>query len=160
MADGANISGNCRGSGCARRQQATECIHRAGIAHDHGSPEFAAAGHANAGGAAGLIQQNPAHRHFRDKDELLAAVAAQGFERLARAMIAAAGQLPPVDTSALALTAWSMVHGMAKLAVGRLLPAESKEAVIELTAFATRALSEGLRNLRPSDGLPSLSRPG
>ncbi|MBZ5591694.1 MAG: TetR/AcrR family transcriptional regulator [Acidobacteriia bacterium] len=164
------------------------------------------------------VSHNAPYRHFRDKEELLAAVAAEGFERLARSMIAAAkpaenaldalamsgrgyvqfalrwpehfsamfdyceglrvypeyaasgreafqvlvdyvtaaqkaGQLPAVDTSALALTAWSMVHGIAKLAIGRLLPAESKEAVFEFTAFATRALSEGLTNLSPSGGL-------
>lgn len=163
------------------------------------------------------VSHNAPYRHFRDKDELLAAVAAQGFERLARAMIATAkpaknalealelsgrgyvefalqwpehfsamfdygeglnaypdyaasgrqafqvlldyvaaaqesGQLPPVDTSALALTAWSMVHGIAKLAVGRLLRCESKEAVFEFTRFATRALSEGLTNLSPTGG--------
>jgi len=171
------------------------------------------------------VSHNAPYRHFRDKDELLAAVAAQGFERLERAMIAAAkpadhalkalelsgrgyvqfalqwpehfsvmfddsealsaypeyaasgrrafqvlldyiaaaqkaGQLPPVETGVLALTAWAMVHGIAKLAVSRRLPFGSREGVLELTEFATRALSNGLRNLSPSNGLPSPNRAG
>src|ERR1700687_957438 len=36
------------------------------------------------------VSHTAPYRHFRDKDELLAAVAAQGFDRLADAMIAAA----------------------------------------------------------------------
>jgi AcrR family transcriptional regulator len=155
------------------------------------------------------VSHNAPYRHFQDKDELLAAVAAQGFDRLADSMIAAAahagnardalrlsgrgyvqfalqwpehfsvmfeycdglaaypdyaasgqrafqvlldnivaaqnaGQLPAVDGKMLALTAWSMVHGIAKLASGSRLPFKTENDVLEFTAFATRALSEGL----------------
>jgi AcrR family transcriptional regulator len=155
------------------------------------------------------VSHNAPYRHFRDKDELLAAVAAQGFERLADGMIAAAaparnplealelsgrgyvqfaldwpehfsamfdqplglgnypdfaaagrrafevllgnivaaqsaGQLPAGDPNALALTAWSMVHGIAKLAIAGSLPFPSHEAVLEFTDFSVHALSEGL----------------
>ena len=158
------------------------------------------------------VSHNAPYRHFRDKEELLAAVAAEGFERLADSMIEAAapagdalsalllsgrgyvqfalrwpdhfsvmfdqhegfhayphyaasgqrafqvlldritaaqqaGQLPGGNANALALTAWSMVHGVAKLAVSGLLPFDKEEAVLEFTAFATRALGQGLRNL-------------
>ena len=155
------------------------------------------------------VSHNAPYRHFRDKEELLAAVAAQGFERLADSMVQAAapasdalnaliltghgyvqfalrwpehfsamfdycrgldaypdyaasgrrafqvlldhvvgaqraGELRPEDANALALTAWSMVHGVAKLAVANLLPFASEHSVLEFTAFATRALAEGI----------------
>ena len=155
------------------------------------------------------VSHNAPYRHFRDKEELLAAVAAEGFERLADSMIAAAaapadaldglmltgrgyvqfalrwpehfsvmfdycegldaypayaasgqrafqvlldhvvgaqrsGQLPAGDPNALALAAWSIVHGIAKLAVANLLPFASEHSVLEFTAFATRALAEGI----------------
>ncbi|HYL77473.1 MAG TPA: TetR/AcrR family transcriptional regulator [Bryobacteraceae bacterium] len=158
------------------------------------------------------VSHNAPYRHFRDKEELLAAVAAEGFERLADSMIESsapssdaldalllsgrgyvqfalrwpehfsvmfdqhegfdaypeyaasgqrafhvlvdrivaaqqAGQLPAGDATPLALTAWSMVHGIAKLAISGLLPFDKEDAVLEFTAFATRALGEGLRNL-------------
>jgi AcrR family transcriptional regulator len=161
------------------------------------------------------VSHNAPYRHFRDKDELLAAVAAQGFERLADSMIAAAAQannplqaleasglgyvrfalqwpehfstmfdytqnlnscpdyaasgrrafqvlldhilacqttsyLPQGDPNAMALTAWSLVHGIAKLAVARRLSLESEDAIIRFTAFAAHALSEGMTNVRPS----------
>ena len=43
------------------------------------------------------VSHNAPYRHYRDKDELLAAVARQGFERLTAAMkrAAAQGQTPP-----------------------------------------------------------------
>jgi len=158
------------------------------------------------------VSHNAPYRHFHDKDALLAAVAAEGFERLADSMIAAAapardalealelsgrgyvqfalewpehfsamfdyrgglsgspeyatagrrafhvlldnivtaqkaGQLPAGDTNALALTAWSMVHGIAKLAIAGLLPFESEAGMLEFTGFASRALSEGMTNV-------------
>jgi AcrR family transcriptional regulator len=159
------------------------------------------------------VSHNAPYRHFKDKEELLAAVAAEGFERLADSMIEAAAsagdalnalllsgrgyvqfalrwpehfsvmfdqhegfdaypnyaasgqrafqvlldkivaaqqakQLPPGDAKPLALTAWSMVHGIAKLAVSGLLPFDKEDAVLKFTAFATRAVGEGLRNSR------------
>src|SRR5690349_22544710 len=49
------------------------------------------------------VSHNAPYRHFKDKEELLAAVAAEGFERLADSMIEAAGAAK--DTiSALLLT--------------------------------------------------------
>jgi AcrR family transcriptional regulator len=158
------------------------------------------------------VSHNAPYRHFHDKEELLAAVAAEGFERLAESMIEAAapagdalnalmlsgrgyvqfalrwpehfsvmfdqqegfqaypnyavsgrrafqvlldritaaqqaGRLPAGDANTLALTAWSMVHGIAKLAISGLLPFDSEETVLEFTAVATRALGEGLRNV-------------
>lgn len=159
------------------------------------------------------VSHNAPYRHFRDKEELLAAVAAEGFDRLADSMIDAAapaddalsalllsgsgyvqfalrwpdhfsvmfdqhegfhaypnyaasgqrafqvlldritaaqeaGQLPAGDANALALTAWSMVHGIAKLAISGLLPFDKEDAVLEFTTFATRALGQGLRSIR------------
>jgi AcrR family transcriptional regulator len=159
------------------------------------------------------VSHNAPYRHFRDKDELLAAVAAQGFDKLADSMIAAAapagnalealersglgyvrfalewpehfavmfdyaqnlidhpdyassgrrafqvlldhivacqeaGRLPPGEPNALALTAWSLVHGVAKLAIAKRLPLENEDAILRFTQFATRALSDGLTNLR------------
>ena len=133
------------------------------------------------------VSHNAPYRHYRDRDELLAVVAMQGFQRLTAAMqrsaargsdslerlrfcgrgyvdfalrwpqhfyvmfdlpssrekypeYASAGQeafntlltfivacqeagsLPDKDPRQLALTAWSMVHGIAKLAISRHLP--------------------------------------
>ena len=59
----------------------------------------------------------------------------------------ASGQLPAVDANRLALTAWSIVHGIAKLAISDRLPFESQDAVLEFTGFSTRALVEGLSNV-------------
>jgi AcrR family transcriptional regulator len=156
------------------------------------------------------VSHNAPYRHFRDKDELLAAVAAEGFERLADSMIEAAataggalealmltgrgyvqfalrwpehfsvmfdygkslaayqayaasgrrafqvlldhvvgaqraGELPQGDANEVALTAWSIVHGVAKLANAGLLPFESQDTILEFTSLATQALAEGLR---------------
>ena len=155
------------------------------------------------------VSHNAPYRHFRDKEELLAAVAAEGFERLADSMLQTAapaedalealllagrgyvqfalrwpehfsvmfdhcqnldeypdyapsgrkafqvlldriegaqgsGQLPAGDPHPLAFTAWSMVHGIAKLAISGLLPFDSQDAVLDFTAQATRALAGGL----------------
>ena len=171
------------------------------------------------------VSHNAPYRHFHDKDELLAAVAAQGFERLADSMIAAsepagnprralersglgyvqfalrwpdhfsimfdyhggldkypdyaaagrrafqvlldrivtaqqAGQLPAGDANRLALTAWSLVHGIAKLAIAQRLAFDSEDAVLQFTEFATRALSDGLRNLAPALGAQRPGKPG
>jgi AcrR family transcriptional regulator len=165
------------------------------------------------------VSHNAPYRHFRDKDELLAAVAAEGFTRLGDTMLSAAaaagtpldavlcngrgyvqfaveypehfsamfdrpaeidddpayaqagrrafhvlfdnieaaqksGQLPGGDPNPLALAAWSMVHGVAKLAVAGRLPFATKEALLEFNAFAGRALTEGLARARVPAGNP------
>lgn len=154
------------------------------------------------------VSHNAPYRHFRDKDELLAAIAGEGFNRLADAMLAAsagaadplqsmllsgrgyvqfalrykehflvmfdycdnleaypeydaagqrafrilldaivaaqaAGQLPAIDPQLIALSAWSQVHGVAKLALSGKIPFESEAAVLEFTDFATRVLGAG-----------------
>lgn len=156
------------------------------------------------------VSHNAPYRHFRDKEELLAAVAAEGFERLAGSMIETAapaedalqalllagrgyvqfalrwpehfsvmfdhcqnldeypgyaasgrrafqvlldkiegaqrgGQLPAGDPHPLAFTAWSMVHGIAKLAISGLLPFKSKDAVLDFTAQAARTVAQGMQ---------------
>ena len=158
------------------------------------------------------VSHSAPYRHFEDKDELLAAVAAEGFDRLADSMIAAsasagdplaafrasglgyvrfalqwpdhfavmfdygpdlgaypgyaasghrafqvlldkivaaqeARQLPVGDPHPLALTAWSLVHGIAKLAIAKRLPLGSEAAILRFTEFATHALGEGLTNV-------------
>jgi AcrR family transcriptional regulator len=159
------------------------------------------------------VSHNAPYRHFRDKEELLAAVAADGFERLADSMIETAapaddaleallltgrgyvrfalqwpehfsvmfdhcqnlddypsysassqrafqvlldhviaaqrsGQLPAGDPNPLALTCWSMVHGVAKLAISGLLPFKSQDEILAFTAQSARALAEGLQEPR------------
>ncbi|HLJ58292.1 MAG TPA: TetR/AcrR family transcriptional regulator [bacterium] len=141
------------------------------------------------------VSHNAPYRHFRDKEELVAAVAAEGFRELTQAMLDAAasqptaldrlrrsglayvafalrrpehftvmfdtpvskadypecteaaneafgtlvrfieacqrdGPLPPGDTLQRALAAWSLVHGIAKLAVAKRLPFRSRAAVL------------------------------
>jgi len=160
------------------------------------------------------ISHNAPYRHFREKDELLAAVAAEGFERLADALgkpakaararipnpalrrlqasglayvrfalrspehllvmfdwplvldrypelFAAAkrtfsvlvelveaaqseGSLPGGDPLALACIAWSLVHGVAKLAIARRLPFKSESAILRFAARAIQALQHGM----------------
>lgn len=155
------------------------------------------------------VSHNAPYRHFRNKEELLAALAAEGFDRLTAAMIQAAqpasgamdrfrasgrgyvdfalrypqhfavmfdvywksalypqtrtaGErafgtlvgyveacqaervLPPGDPQAFALLAWSMVHGVAKLAIGKRLPLAKSEDVLRFTDTATAALARGL----------------
>lgn len=163
------------------------------------------------------ISHNAPYRHFRDKDELLGAVATQGFDRLAAALggstrrpsrtrgrrpegpldrlqasgvayvqfalrypehlqvmfdwpidparypdLEAAGgrafgillslvqdaqrhgDLPEGESMTLACIAWSMVHGVAKLAIGSRLPYTSERQVLQ---FAKRAIDTLYRGL-------------
>ena len=152
------------------------------------------------------VSHNAPYRHFRGKDELIAAVAAQGFRELTRAMekeaesqttalgglkhsglayisfalrrpehftvmfdvpasvteypdcaeageqafgtlvnfiVSAqrAGELPPDETLSRALVAWSLVHGIAKLAIAGRLPFQSKS---EILAFADQAIGHSI----------------
>jgi AcrR family transcriptional regulator len=155
------------------------------------------------------VSHNAPYRHFRDKEELLAALAAEGFDRLTAAMTKAAEAgigalerfrlsgrgyvdfalrhpqhfavmfevpwrydsyphtqaagarafgtlvryveacqaeqvLPPGDAKPFALLAWSMVHGVAKLAIGGRLPLAEPADVLDFTDAATAALARGL----------------
>ena len=146
------------------------------------------------------VSHNAPYRHFQDKEDLLAAVATEGFRELTRAMLDSVkpksdarerlkcaglayvefalrrpehftvmfdapvsksrssklaeisqqafatlvnfvksgqeeGQLPPGDSLPLALLAWSMVHGISKLAVARRLPFESKAETLKFARF-------------------------
>lgn len=161
------------------------------------------------------ISHNAPYRHFRDKDELLAAVATEGFDRLAEALtravdsargagrppgslerlrasglgyvrfalrspehlqvmfdwpldtrrapaLAGAGEhafsilvglvedcqregtLPAGDPLPLARTAWSLVHGVAKLAIGKRLPLASEREILRFTGEAIDALYQGM----------------
>jgi len=159
------------------------------------------------------VSHNAPYRHFRDKEELLAAVAAEGFRELTRAMLGAAasqptalerlsrsglayvafalrrpehfavmfdtpfssadypecaeaakeafetlvrfveacqqdGSLPPGDTLRRALAAWSLVHGIAKLAIARRLPFQSSAAVLQ---FAEATIGGSLPALSWAD---------
>jgi len=154
------------------------------------------------------VSHNAPYRHFRDKDALLSAVAAQGFRELTAAMLEAGrkqssalgklkqsgvayvafairrpehftvmfdapvcsnddpeykeaseesfntlvtfirncqeeGLLPAGNTLERALYAWSLVHGIAKLAVAARLPFRSKAATIK---FAKFAIDESMRS--------------
>jgi AcrR family transcriptional regulator len=147
------------------------------------------------------VSHNAPYRHFRDKDALLAAVAAQGFRELTRAMRDAGerksntldrlkqsglayvafavrrpehftvmfeapviackdpeylqasqeafntlvnyirncqdqGQLPAGNTLERALYAWSLVHGIAKLAVAGRFPFRTKAGMLKFAKFA------------------------
>jgi len=147
------------------------------------------------------VSHNAPYRHFRDKDALLAAVAAQGFRELTRAMreagerqskasdklkhsglayvafavrrpehftvmfdapVAACkdpeylqasqeafntlvnyvrtcqeeGQLPAGSTLERSIYAWSLVHGIAKLAVAGRFPFRTKSALLKFAKFA------------------------
>ncbi len=147
------------------------------------------------------VSHNAPYRHFRDKDALLAAVAAQGFRELTRAMREAGerrsnaldklkqsglayvafavrspehftvmfdapvirskdpdylqasqeafqtlvtfirncqedGELPGGGTLERALYAWSLVHGIAKLAVAGRFPFRTKAALLKFARFA------------------------
>jgi AcrR family transcriptional regulator len=161
------------------------------------------------------ISHNAPYRHFRDKDELLAAVATEGFERLAEALtravdsaratgrgpgslerlrasglgyvqfalhspehlqvmfdwpldtgrspaLAQAGNrafsilvglvaecqresaLPAGDPLLLARIAWSLVHGVAKLAIGKRLPLASEREILHFTGQAIDTLQHGM----------------
>jgi AcrR family transcriptional regulator len=149
------------------------------------------------------VSHNAPYRHFRDKNELLAAVAAQGFEELTRAMRRSAkgaapleklraaglayvafalrrpqhftvmfdtsfdqgalpsgirafetllslledcqraGQLPAGDPRRLALAAWSLVHGIAKLALAGSIPGP-QAGVLDFARFAISSSFGGL----------------
>ena len=147
------------------------------------------------------VSHNAPYRHFRDKDALLAAVAAQGFRELTHAMRDAGerrskpldrlkqsglayvafaarrpehftvmfdapviackdpeylqasqeafntlvnyirncqeeGQLPAGNTLERSLYAWSLVHGIAKLAVAGRFPFRTKSALLKFAKFA------------------------
>jgi AcrR family transcriptional regulator len=162
------------------------------------------------------VSHNAPYRHFRDKEELLAALAAEGFDRLTAAMTKAAesasgaldrfrmsgrgyvefalrhpqhfavmfevpwrfesypetqaagerafgtlvryveacqaeGALPPGDAKPFALLAWSMVHGVAKLAIGGRLPLSGTADVLRFTDTATAALWRGLAHAFASE---------
>jgi AcrR family transcriptional regulator len=165
------------------------------------------------------ISHNAPYRHFREKDELLAAVATEGFERLADALgnaeleksekrtrarnptpalfrfqasglayirfalrspehllvmfdwplapdrypelsvaakrafsvlaslVEAAqreGSLPPGDPLGSACIAWSLVHGIAKLAIAQRLPFKSESRILRFATHAIEALYEGM----------------
>lgn len=146
------------------------------------------------------VSHNAPYRHFADRDELLAAVTAQGFRELNRAMHEAANrrtepleclkqaglayvefalrrpehftvmfdspgaerktpdsieagkeafttlvglvsacqearQLPAGDVLQFALLAWSMVHGIAKLATAHRLPFDSRTGIMKFASF-------------------------
>jgi AcrR family transcriptional regulator len=148
----------------------------------------------------GYVSHNAPYRHFRDRDDLMAAVAAQGFRELTQAMVGSAGQgsdaldrlkraglgyvtfalrrpehftvmfdaplskrkhpdsaaaaeqafgtfmsfvrgcqdagrLPSGDLRQMALLAWTMVHGIAKLAITGRLPFSSSTDVLKFAAF-------------------------
>jgi len=155
------------------------------------------------------VSHNAPYRHFRDKEDLLAALAAEGFDRLTAAMTEAAKSatnalnrfrasgrgyvefalhypqhfavmfevpwrydlhpqmqeagarafgtliryvaecqaeniLPPGDPQPFALLAWSMVHGVAKLAITGRLPMSDSTDVLSFADTATGALWRGL----------------
>lgn len=157
------------------------------------------------------ISHNAPYRHFREKNELLAAVAAEGFDRLCEALenpasgprapaalrrlhaaglgyirfalhspehmvvmfdwplafdrypelataarrafsilqdsVEAAqreGSLPEGDPADLACVAWSMVHGVAKLAIARRFPFQSEAQVLQFGARAIQTLHRGM----------------
>jgi hypothetical protein len=95
-----------------------------------------------------------------------AALGRRAFQVLLDNIVAAqkAGHMPSGDPQPLALVAWSLVHGIAKLAIAKRLPLESADAILGFTEFATRALGDGLSNVVPvavGAGRPSgkLKRP-
>ena len=159
------------------------------------------------------VSHNAPYRHFASKDELLLAVASEGFERLAATMhrslakgqtaterlhlcgcgyvefalrwphhflvmfdlpkevhkacahepvgmnafgvllssiqaAQGAGELPAGDPMPQALTAWSLVHGIAKLGVSGNLPMGRAET-LEFTQKAAEVLSRGMRGAGP-----------
>jgi AcrR family transcriptional regulator len=171
------------------------------------------------------VSHNAPYRHFAGKHELLAAVAAEGFDRLTVSMrrtmapgksplersqlcgcgyvefalhwpqhflvmfdlprtsrqratgtavgdnafqvlldcISAAqqsGDLPHGDLLPLAWTAWSLVHGIAKLSIGGNLPLNAR-STIAFTRGASRAMIRGMTSQPAGDGDENASpRPG
>ena len=164
------------------------------------------------------VSHNAPYRHFQDKDDLMAAVATQGFQELTEAMLEAAGQrsdvrerlkeaglgyvtfalrrpehftvmfdaprskkehpeaaaagekafgtllafvkscqdqdgLPAGDTLTFALLAWSMVHGIAKLAITGRLPFRSNAETLKFAGFVIdESLPSGPSRSRPRKG--------
>jgi AcrR family transcriptional regulator len=164
------------------------------------------------------VSHNAPYRHFRHRDDLLAEVAAEGFERLTQSMNDAAargaspverfqlsgsgyvqfalrypehftvmfdrpdvlkrsarcaeasekafatllgfvkdcqyaGNLPGGDATPFALMAWSLVHGVSKLAISGHLPFSSQAKVLEFTASLTSTLGLGMAEKLPKMGL-------
>lgn len=161
------------------------------------------------------VSHNAPYRHFRDRDDLMAAVAAQGFRELTRAMIEAAaprsdpldrlkhaglgyvtfalrrpehftvmfdapvskrkhadsagaaeesfatllgfvkggqeaGRLPSGDLQEMALLAWTMVHGIAKLAITGRLPFRSNTEILKFAGFVIDQSLPIAREIAPS----------
>ncbi len=158
------------------------------------------------------VSHNAPYRHFRDKEELLAEVAAQGFRELNAAMLEDAatestplgklkragyayvafalrrpehfaamfdapaldtnpacnqagaeafatlvgfitlcqqeGQMPEGETEGKTLFAWSLVHGIAKLAVTNRLPFRSPDRILQ---FAISAIDSSIKSLRDAN---------
>lgn len=161
------------------------------------------------------VSHNAPYRHFRDKDELLEAIAADGFVRLTAAMRKWSGSgstgterlrlcgcgyvdfalrwpqhflvmfdfpkdgsigerafqtllefivesqeegaLPKGDPHPLALMAWSLVHGIAKLAISGNLPYGSRR-VLEFTEWASAAFVSGMGSLKQAVDPPGERR--
>ena len=166
------------------------------------------------------VSHNAPYRHFRDRDDLMAAVAAQGFGELTQAMAEAAaaetdplkrlkraglgyvtfalrrpehftvmfdapisernhpdsaaagkqafgallgfvkssqdsGRLPAGDSHQMALLAWTMVHGIAKLAITGRLPFRSNSQVLK---FAEFVIDQSLPVHPGSSSSPSTSK--
>jgi AcrR family transcriptional regulator len=160
------------------------------------------------------VSHNAPYRHFRDKDDLLAVIAAEGFERVALAMKQSAadgvtaidrlrlcgcgyvdfalrwpqhflvmfdlpsaleddsrrgvvgqnafqilldfvvdsqkeGSLPRGDPLPLALMAWSLVHGIAKLAASGHLPYTLGQT-LDFASWASHAFVSGMKDLKVS----------
>ena len=158
------------------------------------------------------VSHNAPYRHFRDKGELLAVIAAEGFERLALAMKQSGaegstaidrlrlcgcgyvdfalrwpqhflvmfdlpsapedyssreivgknafqilldfiidsqkeGSLPRGDPLPLALIAWSLVHGIAKLAISGHLPYTLGQT-LDFTRWVSQAFASGMKDLK------------
>jgi AcrR family transcriptional regulator len=156
------------------------------------------------------VSHNAPYRHFQDKEALLAAVAAEGFDRLTESMRKTAqpasgaperlrlaargyvkfslrfpehfsvmfdspkhfdvypetrkagegafgllvhhiegcqqeGALPQGDSRQFALIAWSMVHGVAKLAGAGQFPFRKLGKVLDFTDLASKALLQGMK---------------
>lgn len=161
------------------------------------------------------VSHNAPYRHFRDRDDLMAAVAAQGFRELTRAMIEAAGprsdpldrlkhaglgyvtfalrrpehftvmfdapvskrkhadsagageesfatllgfvkgsqeagRLLSGDLQEMALLAWTMVHGIAKLAITGRLPFRSNTEILKFAGFVIDQSLPIAREIAPS----------
>jgi AcrR family transcriptional regulator len=165
------------------------------------------------------VSHNAPYRHFRRRDDLLAEVAAEGFERLTKSMNEAAARgaspierfqlsgwgyvhfalrypehftvmfdrpgilkssarckeaggkafaallgfvrdcqeaavLSPGDAQPIALMAWSVVHGVSKLAISGQLPFSTQAKVLEFTSSLTRTLAWGLAQEPPGVAIP------